>query len=238
MGAKGTNPGHIIGAFIIKHKLKLSDQETLMTISENPYMQFFPGLDHYNPDELSSPTLFTEMRKKLGDETFDEFSKTIMRIAYPDIDRPKGNKETGLKSPKGKLKIDATVADQYITCPNDPGLVNEARRKTEKMVDRLFGLLRDKVDVKPGTYRKVARQRYLQEAKKKKKSTVSIRKAIRVLLNCVKRNPGHIDQMPDHLQGPFPFSHKVQLELMVIHTLYEQQQGMYDPVTSMQLTGS
>ncbi len=120
------------------------------------------------------------------------------------------------------------MADQYITCPNDPGLVNEARRKTEKMVDRLFGLLRDKVDVKPGTYRKVARQRYLQEAKKKKKSTVSIRKAIRVLLNCVKRNPGHIDQMPDHLQGPFPFSHKVQLELMVIHTLYEQQQGMYD----------
>ena len=39
---------------------------------------------------------------------------------------------------------------------------------------------------------------------------------------------GHIDKMLDLLEGDFPLSHKTQLELMVIHTLYEQQQGMYD----------
>ena len=163
MGAKSINPRHIIGAFIVKHKLGLSDEETLLTISENPYMQFFLGLDHYNPDLVFSPTLFAEMRKKLGDDTFDEFSKIIMIVSLPD--RKTNQKDA---SPKGKLKIDATVADQYITYPNDLGLVNEARIKTEKMVDRLFDLLRDKMEVKPRTYRKVAHNRYLQEAKKKK----------------------------------------------------------------------
>ena len=227
MGAGSIDPRHIIGAFIVKHKLGLTDEETLLTISENPYMQFFMGLDHYQPDLLFSPTLFVEMRKKLGDQTFDGFSTTIMSIAHPDIDQ---NKKVGSKEPKpkGKLKIDATVADQYITYPNDLGLVNQARIKTEKMVDDLFELLRGQVKVKPRTYRKVAHKRYLQEAKKKKKSAVSIRKAIRVLLNCVKRNVAHIDRMLDQIEGDFPFSHRRQLELMVIHTLYGQQQRMYD----------
>lgn len=226
MGAKSVNPRHIIGAFIIKHKLGLSDEETLLTISENPYMQFFLGLDHYTPGLVFSPTLFVEMRKKLGDDTFDAFSKIIMMVSLPD--RKPTQKGAVSKRPKGKLKIDATVADQYITYPNDLGLVNEARIKTEKMVDRLFDLLRDKMEVKPRTYRRMAHKRYLQEAKKKKKSAVSIRKAIRVLLNCVKRNLGHIDQMLDLLEGPFPFPHKTQQELMVVHTLYKQQQGMYE----------
>jgi len=228
MGAKSVDPRHIIGAFIIKHKLCLTDEETLLTISENPYMQFFLGLDHYQPAQLFSPTLFVEMRKRLGEQTFDEFSTTIMSIAHPEIDQ-KNRKEGSRESkPKGKLKIDATVADQYITYPNDLGLVNQARIKTENMVDELFELLRDKITVKPRTYRKLAHKRYLQEAKKKKKSAVSIRKAIRVLLNCVKRNMNHIDQMLDQIEGDFPLSHRKQQELMVIHTLYRQQQGMYD----------
>ena len=107
-------------------------------------------------------------------------------------------------------------------------MVNDARVKTERMVDDLFELLRDRIKVKPRTYRKVAHKRYLQEAKKKKKSEVSVRKALRVLLNCVKRNMGYIDQMLDQIEGPFPFAHRRLLELMVIHTLYDQQQGMYD----------
>ena len=34
--------------------------------------------------------------------------------------------------------------------------------------------------------------------------------------------------MLDLLEGPFPFPHKTQQELMVVHTLYKQQQGMYE----------
>lgn len=58
MGTKAVNPRWVIGAFIIKHKLRLTDQETLLSISENPYMQFFLGLEIYRPTLLFSPTLF------------------------------------------------------------------------------------------------------------------------------------------------------------------------------------
>jgi hypothetical protein len=39
MGARAVNPRWVIGAFIIKHKLRLTDEETLLSISENPYMR-------------------------------------------------------------------------------------------------------------------------------------------------------------------------------------------------------
>ncbi|MCP4339899.1 MAG: transposase [Desulfobulbaceae bacterium] len=37
----------VIGAMIIKHKLNLSDEETLLQIQENPYLQYFVGLSSY-----------------------------------------------------------------------------------------------------------------------------------------------------------------------------------------------
>lgn len=40
-GACAINPRIVIGSLIIKHKLNLSDEETVQSIEENPYMQFF-----------------------------------------------------------------------------------------------------------------------------------------------------------------------------------------------------
>jgi IS5 family transposase len=225
-GAKAISPRIIIGALIIKHKLNLSDEETLQTISENPYMQFFLGLDDYSPEILFSPSLFVEIRKRLGQDTFNEFSELIMSLSLNPSSTQKGDEQP---SNQGKLKIDATVADQYIRYPNDLSLVNEARLKSEKIIDQLYILLKDEFPVKPRTYRKVAHQRYLQEAKKKQKSAKSVRKAIRYLLNCVERNLRYIDAMLDKFHGvEFPLANKYQKRLWVIHTLYDQQRKMYD----------
>jgi len=226
MGAKATDPRIVIGAFIIKHKLTLSDEETLQTISENPYMQFFLGLQDYAPDLLFAPSLFVELRKKLGDDTFNAFTDMIITASHPQLS---GEKRKTNSLNRGKLKIDATVADQYVRYPNDLSLVNEARLKTEKIIDQLFELLRDKMAVKPRTYREVAHTRYLQEAKKRQKSAKSVRKAIRYLLNCVERNLGTINKMLDMMeQVDFPLAHRYQKHLWVIHTLYSQQKMMYD----------
>jgi IS5 family transposase len=139
-GAKAISPRIIIGALIIKHKLNLSDEETLQTISENPYMQFFLGLDDYSPEILFSPSLFVEIRKRLGQDTFNEFSELIMSLSLNPSSTQKGDEQP---SNQGKLKIDATVADQYIRYPNDLSLVNEARLKSEKIIDQLYILLKD-----------------------------------------------------------------------------------------------
>lgn len=223
-GAPGINPRVIIGSLIIKHKLRLSDDETVQTISENPYMQFFLGLDNFSPAPLFSPTLFVEIRKKLGKEVFDKFTEIIISVSSPD---DKSHKK-GVKN-KGKLKLDATISDQYIRYPNDLGLLNEAREKTEKLIDKLFSLGYVTSSVKPRTYRKLAHQRYVLLAKKKNKATNEIRKEIRYQLNCIERNLRHIDKMLDTVKnGHFPLPHKYQRILWIVHTVAQQQRTMYN----------
>jgi IS5 family transposase len=47
MGRPAKDSRLVIGAMIIKHKLKLSDEETVCLIQENPYRQYFCGLPGY-----------------------------------------------------------------------------------------------------------------------------------------------------------------------------------------------
>jgi hypothetical protein len=84
LGRTAINPRIVIGSLIIKHKLNLSDEQTIYIIEENPYMQYFLGLDEFAPSPLFSPTLFVEWRKKLGNETFNEFSDVLLTICCGD----------------------------------------------------------------------------------------------------------------------------------------------------------
>ena len=226
VGRKAINPRIVIGSLIIKHKLNLSDEETVLLIRENPYMQFFLGLDEYYPYSLFTPTLFTEWRKKLGNDTFNEFADVLTVICHGDkMDNSPGDKEQ--VSNRGKLKLDATVADQNITYPNDLGLLNTAREKTEKMIDLLYDSLRDQLEVKPRTYRKVARQKFLAESKKRQKNKKTLRSTIRYQLNCLDRNVGSINMMLDLLKDN-PLGYKKMREFWIIQTLNDQQRQMYD----------
>src|SRR5690554_1377184 len=91
VGRKAINPRIVIGSLFIKHKLNLSDEETVLLIRENLYMQYFLGLDEYYPYSLFTPTLFTEWCKKLGNDTFNEFADVLTVICHGD----KMDKSTG-----------------------------------------------------------------------------------------------------------------------------------------------
>jgi len=237
IGAVCINPRIVIGSLLIKHKLNLSDQETVQTIAENPYMQYFLGFEQFITTLPFSPSLFVEWRKKLGNNTFNDFTDVLLRICFPKkiktTEQPKvKTKQESVALPnKGKLKLDATVADQYITYPNDLGLLNDARQKTEAIIDKLFDLLRDQIAVKPRTYRQVARKRYLAEAKKRQKNKVSLRKTIRYQLNCLDRNIVSINKMLDLLPEN-PLSYQQMRQFWIIQTLNDQQRLMYKERTN------
>jgi len=88
---------------------------------------------------------------------------------------------------KGKLLLDATCIPQDIRYPTDLSLLNEAREKTEGMIDRLHEA-NDKKGKKPRTYRKKARKEYLKIAKQRKKSRKELRRGIKKQLGYVERN--------------------------------------------------
>ena len=225
-GRNSINPRIVIGALIIKHKMKFSDDETVRSISENPYMQVFLGLDVFSAEPLFSPSLFVEWRKKLGNDTFNEFSDVLIKICH-------GSKMTDSSietKNKGRIKLDATVADQNITFPNDLGLLNKAREKTEFIIDLLFEKLRGEIDIKPRTYRKVARNKYLSESKKRQANKKTLRSAIRYQLNCLDRNIISINSMLDMLDSNI-LKHKLIRDFWVIQTVNVQQREMYSNKT-------
>lgn len=126
---------------------------------------------------------------------------------------------------KGKLLMDATVAPQNITFPTDLKLLNAARKKSEQLIDILYNpLLHGNKKVR--TYRQVARKCFLNSAKKKRKNAREIYKSNGRQLRFLKRNLAHIDVLLEAYKE-FPLKHKEQKYLMVLHTVYEQQEEMH-----------
>jgi IS5 family transposase len=69
---------------IIKHKLNLSDEETVLQIQENPYLQYFVGFSSYKDEPPFAPSLFVDIRKRMGEEVFASFEKVILeKIGKP-----------------------------------------------------------------------------------------------------------------------------------------------------------
>jgi len=63
----------VIGAMIIKHKLKLSDEEAVLQTQENAYHQYFCGYEAYINALPFVPSLFVEIRKRMGRAMFEPF---------------------------------------------------------------------------------------------------------------------------------------------------------------------
>jgi hypothetical protein len=112
------------------------------------------------------------------------------------------------------------------------GLLNKARVKTEKIIDILYKSLKEKLEKKPKTYRNLARENYLQVAKKRRPSRKQRRKAIRKQLQYVKRNLSNIEQLIQAGASLEVLSSRQYKSLLVVAEVYRQQQWMYENKTS------
>jgi hypothetical protein len=127
-------------------------------------------------------------------------------------------------SNKGKLICDATACPQDIAYPTDLNLLNDARMKSEELIDLLFDPF--KHAKKPRTYREVARKEYLHMAQKKVKPKKGLRNALKKQLNYLRRNIKSIHALLDAYQG-IPLDRHQYKYLLVIQTLYDQQWYMF-----------
>ena len=261
-GRESINVRMVIAALIIKHKLGLDDRGTVDMISENIYLQYFCGLSSFQTKKPFHPTVFVDIRKRMGATSFDKWNEMIIEKA--DKLKPKKerqiNKNTSNNSDKvseisenkdnttkdkakkhtnkGVLKIDATVANQKIVYPTDAGLLNTARKESERIIDMLY--IQSNYNKKPRTYRKIARTEYLNFSKNRRKSKKKIRKFIRKQLAYLKRNLSHIEELIDNIEEIktdtrhsyiFPLSKRDQKIYWVLQNIYEQQKYMYDTRT-------
>ena len=221
-GASSINPRVVIGSMIIKHHCKLSDEETVMQIQENMYMQYFLGFSSFSNEAPFDSSLFVEFRKRLKLEDVQALTESISGIQSP-TELGEINLDDSSLEHKGDLLVDPTVCPQNITYPTDLDLLNTGREKLEGMIH----FLQQDLGVKaPRLYKEKARKDYLKVAQSKKKSSKTIRKAIRKQLNYIKRDLRYMHQYLD-CYLTIPFSKKDHKDFMVIQTLYQQQQTMF-----------
>ena len=84
----GNKPARmIIGALLIKHKMNLSDCETIEAIRENPYMQYMLGLKEFTDKAVFDPSLFVTIRKRFGNSDFNDMSESLLKL---QIERHEG----------------------------------------------------------------------------------------------------------------------------------------------------
>ncbi|RLJ17275.1 IS5 family transposase [bacterium endosymbiont of Escarpia laminata] len=246
----------VIGAVIIKHKLCLSDQETVAQIQENPYLQYFVGLPGYQMEAPFSPSLFVEIRKRMGQEVFEVFhgaiidslesvkskrksnaqnlpqSGTVERSQEQDDnnDLPSDSRST-TGEPKvkyqGKLILDATVAPQAIRYPTDLSLLNEACEFSEQIIDKLYP--KTGLNKKPRTYRQKARKAFVAIVKQRRLTARVRHRGIKQQLQYLRRNLGHIERLLEHwpIGTRLPLPRWLLYRYWVIQHVYEQQWEMY-----------
>jgi hypothetical protein len=246
-GAGAKDARLVIGALIIKHMLGLDDRETIETIRENMYIQYFLGLFEYTYEDVFDRSLFTTLRYRLGEAQFDAMTCELIKLA--DLHRPKRKhskskdsfsngcsmkdnpENTSERSDpvlpnQGKLLLDATVADQMVVYPTDLGLIARSRQESERLIDILCTALQ--VGTKPRTYRRTARKEYLDLAKKKHKTRKEIRKGIGKQLRYLRRNISTVHQLLDKAEHlPFPLNKRDQRIFFVIQQIFDQQMDMY-----------
>ena len=191
------------------------------------------------------PSLFVEIRRRMGDKTFDSFEQAIIeQLEENKAVRPSSKKggpggNSGVSREKsetdkqkeevthnGKLIVDATVAEQAIRFPTDLGLLNESREISEAIIDALYPL--SGLEKKPRNYRRAARKKYLAIVKQRKPGRKKLRRGIREQLQYLRRNLGHIEMLLDKTYSvSIPLEHKLLRKYWIIQDVYRQQEEKY-----------
>jgi len=209
-----------LGSLIIQEKLQCSDEDTVLAIMENPYLQHFIGLTKFMNEAPFHASLMVWFRKRLSKKFMEEINDAMVRkAAQPeeeyrdDDDDPHG----------GTLIVDATCTPADIEYPTDTGLLAEAIEKTDEIIDELHEPHKGERP-RPRTYRQRSRRVFVEFVKRRKPGGKLIRKVKGKLLNYLRRNLGVIHQM---LESGAVLQPKRLEQLAIIEEMYAQQREMY-----------
>lgn len=237
VGQKALSVRVAVGSLIIQNRKNLSDRETVQEITENPYMQYFIGLEAFTDKAPFDASMMVHFRKRLSKDIINEINEMIANPRRDESDHkppqdkgtPTGktdNTKAGApEANQGTLILDATCTPADIHFPTDIWLLNNVREALEEIIDVLhsphIGSLK-----KPRTYRNNARKDFLNISKSKRPNAKKIRKAIGKQLRYIKRDISIIEGLAEI--SPLDLLSKKQYQnLLVAHEIYRQQSEMF-----------
>lgn len=249
-GASNKPARMVLGACIIKHKLNLSDKETILMIQENPYMQYLCGLSEFTDKIIFEDSLFSTIRKRISEEELNEMTARLLEEELrlkeearkheeekseddgevPPQSKPEDEDAAEFtdsqgRRHKGVLKIDATCADAEVRYPVDVDIIHDGC----KSLDRLIGKICMAAGiVKPRTCYKNARYQYLEFVKTKKKGGKLLKTTISMMLDYLSKDLRIISDMFAQCSQYRDLLNPHELKLLrTIFDMYSQQSQMH-----------
>lgn len=113
----------VLGALLVKHIEGISDEDTILYIQENIYAQYFVGLPSFQTEPVFVPTLFVEIRKRLGESGAKQLNDVVLKQAQR-LRAIKHRAKPRKKSPKDKEGGDGG-AEAEPAQPENEALQNE-----------------------------------------------------------------------------------------------------------------
>lgn len=110
----------MVALHYIKHIYDLSDDLVLAGFLENPYWQFFCGMEYFQHKLPCDPTSLVKWRKRVGAEGIEQLLKETIDAAKRHQALKKREIET--------VNVDTTVQEKAIAFPTDARLYHKARR--------------------------------------------------------------------------------------------------------------
>lgn len=186
----GNKPARlVIGALIIKHEMRLSDEDTVEIIKENPYMQYMLGLSEFSDEPIFDPSLFVYIRKRLNVDDFNKFTESLVKKSKSSKEKTgsqdSDNENDDKPSHNGTLKVDATCCNAEVRFPTDLDLLHDGCEVIERIIDRFCKIAHFH---RPDTHMDRAHRRYSKTIKKKNKPRKDLRDCTQYLLAHLSRN--------------------------------------------------
>lgn len=241
------------GVLFIKEFYDYSDRETVESIKENPYLQYFLGFSEYTYDLSLHPSSLTYFRKRFPADAISKINKQLIQSEnakqndpndIPPEDKMPPSEQFPIdeadstekvehralnassKSNRGTIILDATCCPADIQFPTDVRLVHEARLKSESIIDYLQS---GYTGEKPRTYRERANKEYNRFARNRHPNNKVRRSTLRRQLGYLGRNLQNIKMMRQ--TSTAVLSERQLFELETITKLYQQQLEMWKTKT-------
>ena len=238
------------GAVSLRQSERLSDEDTVRYIQENPYVQYYLGLHEFHMEPLFDASMMVHFRKRFSIDFVAKVNEYICTGTWPEelrnVDRndndPGGGscgdgksemtpEETSKESNSGTLIMDATVANADIKYPTDIDLLNKCREHLETAIDILWPYFPHEQHKYPYNKKK-ARQSFLNISKSKKWTKKKLHTGIGLQLEYVEKAMERLLEMQilvPNWEKLFPYWLKDRL--LVIPKVYQQQKEMYESGT-------
>ena len=148
------------GALILKERLNCTDEELVEQIRENPYLQYFLGLEEFSNVAPFEASMLVHFRKRISLEMIGDVNESLV-AGLRDKDNPPSDDEPPDSNFSASAKKPETEDSASIKNTDNSGqLILDAREKCETLVDLLYAEC-TQAKIKPRTYRKIARIKWL-----------------------------------------------------------------------------